>query len=323
MPKVKYHFNPHSLKFEKVVVSIWKKSLRVFAFLATAVVFATGIIFLAYTYLDSPKEKKLKREINQLSLQYELLNQRLVQTYSVLKDLQERDDNIYRVIFEAEPIPKTVQDAGFGGVNKYKSLEGYDNSELIIETTKKLDKISKKLYIQSKSFDEIFKLAKNKNLMMASIPAVMPISNKKLKMIASGYGYRIDPLYKTTKMHAGMDFSAPMGTPIYATGNGTVQSAEFDRGGYGNCVVINHGYGYQTLYGHMSRIAARAGQKVNRGDVIGYLGSTGKSTGPHIHYEVIKNGSKINPINFYYNDLSPSEYDQMLQLSSQSNQSFD
>ena len=240
MSKVKYYFNTHSLRYEKVVVSIWKKMLRLFAFLSTAVVFASVIVFIAYTYFDSPKEKRLKREINQLNLQYELLNNRLGQVGSVLKDLEDRDDNIYRVIFESEPISESIRNAGFGGVNRYKSLEGYDNSEILIETTKKLDNISKQLYIQSKSFDEIFKMAKNKTEMLASIPAIQPISNKKLTMIASGYGYRMDPIYKTQKMHAGMDFAANIGTSIYATGNGIIQSAEFNQGGYGNCVVINH-----------------------------------------------------------------------------------
>ena len=323
MPKVKYYFNKHSLKYEKVVISIWKRLFRVLGFLAAAVVFATVIIFFAYTYLDSPKEKQLKREISQLQLQYDFLNKRLNQVKGVITDLQERDDNIYRAIFEAEPIPESVREAGFGGVNKYASLEGFDNSDLIIETTKKLDKVSKQLYIQSKSFDEIYSLAKRKTEMLTCIPAIQPISNKKLKFIASGFGYRIDPIYKTMKFHEGIDFTAAIGTPIYATGNGTVLSSEMENGGYGRCVVLNHGYGYQSLYGHMSRLNVHPGQKVNRGDIIGYVGSTGKSTGPHVHYEVIKNGSKINPISFFYNDLSPAEYDAVLQIASQSNQSFD
>ncbi len=323
MAKVKYHFNTHSLKYEKVVVSIKKRLLSVLAFLSTAGVFATVILVVAYSYFDSPKEKKLKREISHLSLQYEVLSNRLHQVSSVLKDMEKRDDDIYRVIFEAEPIADNVRNAGFGGVNRYKSLEGYESSDLIIQTTEKLDKISKQMYIQSKSFDEVFKLVKNKSEMLASIPAIQPISKKNLKMIASGFGYRIDPLYKTIKMHTGLDFAAAIGTPIYSSGNGVVRTAQYEQSGYGNCVVINHGYGYQTLYGHMSRIAARPGQKVNRGDIIGYVGSTGKSTGPHLHYEVIKGSTKINPVNFFYNDLSPAEYQKMLEVSSQNNQSFD
>lgn len=323
MPKVKYHFNTHSLKYEKVVVSLWKRLWRALGFIATAVVFAAVIIFFAYTYFDSPKEKQLKREISQLKLQYEFLNKRLNQVNAVISDLSERDDNIYRVIFEADRIPESVREAGYGGSAKYAELEGYDNSELIIETTKKLDKISKQLYIQSKSFDEIYKLAKSKSEMLASIPAIQPISNKKLKMIASGFGYRIDPVYKTIKFHEGIDFTAAIGTPIYATGNGTVESAELEKGGYGRCVRINHGFGYVSLYGHMSRLNVKPGQKVNRGDIIGYVGSSGKSTGPHVHYEVIKNGIHMNPINFFYNDLTAAEYDAVLDISSQSNQSLD
>ncbi len=323
MPKVKYYFNTHSLKYEKVVTSLWKKFLRLFTFLAVASVFASVIVFFAYTYFDSPKEKQLKREISELSLQYDVISQRLDNVLGVLADLQGRDDNIYRVIFEAEPIPQSIRNAGYGGVNKYKSLEGFESSDLMIDVTRKLDRISKQLYIQSKSFDEIFRFAKNKTQMMACIPAILPISYKKLQAIASGFGYRIDPIYKTTKMHTGMDFSAPIGTPIYATGNGMIQSAEYDKGGYGYCVVINHGYGYQTLYGHMSRMNTYPGQKITRGDIIGYIGSTGKSTGPHVHYEVIKGGEKINPVNFYYSDLTPAEYDKILEIASQSNQSFD
>jgi murein DD-endopeptidase MepM/ murein hydrolase activator NlpD len=323
MSKVKYYFNTHSLKYEKVVVSIKKRLLSALAFVSTAGVFATLILLVAYSYFDSPKEKKLKREINNLSLQYEVLNNRLKQVSSVLKDMEERDDNIYRVIFEAEPISANVRNAGFGGVNKYKSMEGYGSSDLVIQTTEKLDRISKQMYIQSKSFDEVFKLAKNKTEMLASIPAIQPISRKNLKMIASGFGYRIDPLYKTVKMHTGLDFAAAIGTPIYASGNGTVRTAQYEQSGYGNCVVISHGYGYQTLYGHMSRMNVRPGQKINRGDIIGYIGSTGKSTGPHLHYEVIKGSTKINPVNFFYNDLTPVEYQKMLEVSSQNNQSFD
>jgi murein DD-endopeptidase MepM/ murein hydrolase activator NlpD len=201
-------------------------------------------------------------------------------------------------------------------------LEGFDNSALITETTKKMDKISKQIYIQSKSFDELFTMAKNKANMLVSIPAIQPISNTDLKKVASGFGWRIHPIYKTTKMHTGMDFSASVGTEIYATGNGVVVSSNEDRG-YGNNVIINHGYGYQTLYGHMSKIIRKPGQKVNRGDLIGYVGNSGSSTGPHLHYEVIKYNKKINPINFFYNDLSPAEYERMLEISSQSNQSFD
>jgi murein DD-endopeptidase MepM/ murein hydrolase activator NlpD len=241
----------------------------------------------------------------------------------VMGDLQERDDNIYRVIFEAEPISTDIRKAGYGGVNKYKALENYDYSGLMIETTKKLDRLAKQMYVQSKSYDELLKEVQNKNKLLASIPAIQPIANKRLRAMASGFGYRIHPIYKTSKLHTGMDFSAPVGTPIYATGDGVVVTADAEGRGYGNHVVINHGYGYRTLYGHMSRIKARRGQTVKRGEVIGYVGNTGTSTAPHLHYEVLKNNKPINPINFYYNDLSPQEYELMLEMSSRANQSFD
>ncbi|MDQ3050727.1 MAG: M23 family metallopeptidase [Bacteroidota bacterium] len=323
MPKAKYYFNTHSLKYEKVVIPWGKRILRILGFLATAIVFSVVIVAIAYAYLDSPKEKQLKREISQYTLQYELLQKRFDEVGLVLSDLQHRDDNIYRVIFEAEPIPSTVREAGFGGVDRYKSLEGYENAELMISTSRKLDQLTKQLYVQSKSFDEIAELAKNKSQMLASIPAIQPISNKDLTRMASGFGYRIHPIYKTTKMHEGMDFTAPVGTEIYASGNGVVKEIEYDSKGYGNHVIISHGFGYETLYGHMSKIKVRPGQKVNRGDVIGVVGSTGTSTAPHLHYEVIKQGNKINPINFFYNDLTAEEYEKMIEISSQSNQSFD
>ncbi|HEY6161380.1 MAG TPA: M23 family metallopeptidase, partial [Bacteroidia bacterium] len=221
------------------------------------------------------------------------------------------------------PIADNIRKAGFGGVDRYKELQGYQNSELVIETTKKLDRIAKQMYIQSKSFDEVIKLAKGKEKMLASIPAIQPISKKFLRHEPSGYGWRTHPIYKTAQFHPGMDFAAPLGTPIYATGDGVVERADDGESGYGNHVVINHGFGYQTLYGHMSRIACTVGQKVKRGQIIGYVGSTGLSTAPHCHYEVIKNGEKINPVNFYYNDLSPAEYQQLIELSSKSSQSFD
>lgn len=323
MPKAKYYFNTHSLKYEKIVVSFWKKFLRFVGWFATALVFSVIIIMIAYSYLDSPKEKQLKREINELTLQYELLQQRIVQAETVLKDLEHNDDNIYRVIFEADPIPQSVREAGFGGVNKYRSLESFDNSEIMIESSMKVDKLMKQLYIQSKSYDEIFALAKDKAEMLASLPAIQPVSNKDLTRIASGFGYRIHPIYKTSIMHTGLDFTATIGTEIYATGNGVVSKVEVNGRGYGNNVIIRHGFDYETLYGHMSKIKVKPGQKVKRGDVIGLVGSTGISTAPHLHYEVIKKGIKINPVNFFYNDLTPEEYEKMLIISSQATQSFD
>jgi len=290
-----------------------------------ASLFFGGLFYVGFNLVyDSPKEKQLIAEKVEPLLQYELLNNKLDQTSVILADLENRDDNIYRTIFEAEPIPDNLRKAGIGGVNRYKNLEKFKgDADIVISTTKKLDRLSKQLYIQSKSFDEIYELAKQKEELLASIPAIQPVSNKNLTRMASGYGMRIDPHYKTPAFHEGMDFTAPTGTPIYATGNGTVTRSDNGSRGYGNHVRIDHGFGYLTLYGHMSEIAVKQGQNVIRGEIIGYVGNTGKSSGPHLHYEVHKNDRPINPINFYFSDLSPEEYDLMIQLSSQENQSFD
>lgn len=322
MSKIKYRFNTHSLTYEKVGFS-WKKIvLKVLSYFATGTVFAAITVFIAFTYFDSPKEKMQKREIEWMGYQYEMLNKKLAQVQTVLNDIQKRDDNIYRMIFEADPIPEDIRKAGFGGVDRYKELEGFENSKIISTTTQRLDQISKQLYIQSKSFDEVVKMAKNKEQMLSCIPAIQPISNKDLKHEPSGYGMRMHPIYKYSKFHAGMDFTANIGTKIYATGDGVVETAEYGSG-YGNHVVINHGYGYKTLYGHMEKITVRVGQKVKRSELIGHVGNTGLSAGPHVHYEVHKNGEAVNPVNFYYNDLTPAEYKQMIEISSRASQSFD
>lgn len=323
MKKAKYYFNTHTLKYERIVVSLRKKLFKVFGFVATALVFGTIIVILAYSYLDSPKEKQLKAELEEMKLQYDIISKRVVRSERVLYDLQQRDENVYRVIFEAEPIPLSIRRAGYGGMNRYAHLEKSNNADLLINTSNKIDQLEKQLYLQSKSMDEIFQLAKNKNQMLASIPAIQPVSNKDLTRIASGFGYRIHPIYKTRMMHTGIDFTAPSGTEIFATGNGVVKKVEFAGRGYGNSIIISHGYGYETLYGHMSKIVVKQGKRINRGDLIGYVGNTGTSTAPHLHYEVIKGGSKINPINFFYNDLSPEQFEKVIEIASQSNQSFD
>jgi murein DD-endopeptidase MepM/ murein hydrolase activator NlpD len=323
MKKIKYYYNTQSLRYERFEESLRTKIIRALGFLSAAAVFAFFIVYLAYTYLDSPKEKQLKRELNQLKFQYGILNKKLDEMSEVLTELENRDDRTYRVILEAEPIPAEVRTAGVGGALRYRDLEGYSNSELMKSTTEKLDRIRRRMYIQSKSYDELAKIIKTKEEMLASIPAIQPVANKDLRRIASGFGMRIDPIYKVPRMHEGIDFTAPVGTPIYATGNGVVTTIEYGDRGYGNYVVIKHGYGYQTLYGHMSRIKAKPGQKVMRGDIIGYIGNTGKSTGPHCHYEVIRNNKKIDPINFFYNDLSPKEFQQLLEIAGRNGQSLD
>lgn len=323
MAKAKYRYNPHTLSYDKIELTLRDKIVRSFMFLGAGLVIGVVIYGLAYSFIDSPKEKQLKVDNAQLLSQYVILNKKLEQLAIVMEDVQHRDDNIYRVIFEAEPIAEEIRKAGFGGVNRYKELEGYNDSELIIKTAEKLDKLSKQLYIQSKSFDEVFEMAKKKEEMLASLPAIQPVSNIDLTRMASGFGNRTDPVYKTPKFHAGMDFTAPTGTPIYATGDGKIIRADRKSRGYGNHVRIEHGYGYVTLYAHMSKIAVKVGQKVKRGDVIGYVGNTGKSVGPHCHYEVRKNGTPINPVNFYFNDLTPKQYAKMIKLSNESTQSLD
>jgi len=322
MARIKYYYNTAKLRYEKVETTWKQRLLRIFGFLSVAAVFALLILVLAYSYLDSPKEKQLKREINQLQLQYELAHDKLGLMEKVMKNLQDRDDNIYRVIFEAEPISESIRTSGFTATN-YGELQSFSNGELMIETAKRINRVAKQMYIQSRSYDEVAKMVKDKAKLLSSIPAIQPISNKELNRIGSGFGYRIDPIYKTVKMHEGIDFTAPMRTEIYATGNGRVVEVERLHRGYGNMIVIDHGYGYRTLYAHLSKFNVRPGQQVKRGEIIGFVGNTGKSTAPHLHYEVIKDGAKVNPINFFYNDISASQYEQLITNASVVNQAFD
>ena len=323
MAKVKYRYNPDSLSYDRIEKSFGKKLLVLISYLV--VIFTAAIILnLLYSgFFNTPKEKRLLRENNQLLFQYELLNDQVSSLESVLSDIEKRDDNIYRTIFNAEPIPRSVRDAGFGGVNRYEYLEGFNQSNVVIETAKKLDKITKAVYVQSKSYDEIIGLALNREDQLASLPAIQPIPNKDLTRTASGWGFRIHPIYKILKFHYGMDFTAPTGTEIYATGDGRIITVEWSRRGYGNQIIIDHGYGYKTMYAHLSDFNVRLGQEVKRGDVIGYVGNTGLSTAPHLHYEVYMNNKKVNPINYYFNDLSPEEFNRMIELSMHSGQTFD
>jgi len=306
-----------------VKVTFRQRMMQFLSVFATGLVFASVVLILAYNFMESPKERILRREIEQYKLQYAILNERLENVQAVVADLQDRDDNIYRVIFESDPIPSSVRKAGFGGTDRYSRLEGYRNSDLIINTTRKLDVLTSQLVVQSKSFDEVFTLAKRKEELVASMPAIQPVSNKDLRRIGSYFGYRTDPFYKVTKFHEGIDFTAPVGTDIYATGDGTVTSVEFSRSGYGNCIIINHGFGYQTVYAHLSKMNVKKGEKVKRGQVIGFVGNTGKSTSPHLHYEVRKSGRPVDPINYFFNDITPEEYAQMIELSQRPSQSLD
>lgn len=319
----KYIFNHRTLSYEKYKLGWGKRFLRLFSYIITTGAFALVFVVIAFNFFGSPKERMQKRELEYLKLQYQILSDRLESMQNLLADMQERDDNIYRVIFEADPIPSTVRQAGYGGVDRYENLTGYNNSELVVNTAKRLDKIASQLYVQSKSFDEVFELAKNKAEMLSSIPAIQPVKNTDLRRISSYFGVRTDPFYKVNKFHQGVDFSAPIGTEVFSTGDGKVVKVEKSKWGYGNTLEIDHGFGYVTKYGHLNDFKVRKGEKVKRGQLIATIGNTGKSTAPHLHYEVHKNGRAVNPIHFFFNDLSPEEYELIIELSAQPTQSMD
>ena len=323
MAKVKYRFNPESLSFDKIRVSFKAWILKAFTFFTASIVIAVIYWGIFSYFFDSPKEKSLIRQNKQMHWQYEIMQKKLAQIENVLDDIQNRDDNIYRIILEAEPIPKSVRMAGFGGINRYEELEKMTSDTIVVQTAKKIDIISKRLYIQSKSYDEVIEKAMNKEQMLACLPAIQPVANKGLERTSSGFGWRMHPLYKIMQFHSGQDFAAPIGTEIYATADGVVERADESAHGYGKCVVIDHGFGYKTLYGHMNEFNVKVGQKVKRGSVIGYVGNTGFSTGPHVHYEVIKNGQKVNPVNYFFNDLSADQFDQIVKLSNNPTQTLD
>ena len=323
MAKVKYYYDSDTLSYRKIELRKRDKFRQMIVFLLASAMMGGLMVLLMYQILESPKEKVLRRELENMKLHYEVLNKKMAQAQEVLDGVQTRDNNIYRTYFEANPIPEEQRKAGFGGVNRYKSLDGFENSVMIKDATRNLDILSKQLYVQSKSLDEIINLAKDKEELLASIPAIQPVSKQDLTRMASGYGWRLDPFTKARKRHKGMDFTSPRGTPVYATGNGTVTRADNRASGFGHHIRIDHGFGYETLYAHLSKYNVRKGQKVKRGDLIGFVGSTGRSQAPHLHYEVHYNEEPVDPINFYYGDLSPEEFQEMLQTASQEGQSLD
>ena len=325
MAKVKYYYDSENLAYRKIITKKRKKFGFALLFLVASALFGflAFVVLLNTPYFETPKDRLQAREIENLKLHYAILNKKMDQLDDGLSALEDRDNNVYRVYFNAEPIPDEERKVGFTTANRYKELEGYDNSELVLNTTKRIEGLSKELAIQSKSLDYILKLAKAKNNLLAAIPAIQPVRNENLKRMASGFGYRTDPFTKARKMHEGMDFTANTGAPIYATGDGYVAQADNTASGFGNHVVIRHGFGYETLYAHLSKYKCRAGQHVKRGDVIGYVGSTGRSEGPHCHYEVHKNGKVVNPLNFYYGNISAVEYIAISKMANQENQSLD
>ena len=325
MSKVKYYYDSENLAYKRIQTKKRKKFGYVVLFLVSSALFGFLIFLLLIntSYFETPKDKIQAREIEALALNYKVLNKKLDLMNEVLEAIENRDNNIYRIYFNTTPISEEERKAGFGGVNRYKDVQGCNNSELMENTTKRVDVLTKELVIQSKSLDEIVALAKQKEKLLAAIPAIQPVKNEDLKQMASGYGYRSDPFTKIRKFHYGMDFTARTGTPIYATGDGVVYKADASLSGYGNHIEVNHGYGYKTLYAHLSKYNCRPGQRVKRGDIIGYVGSTGRSQAPHLHYEVFKNGERVNPLNFYYGSISAKEYIEISKLANQENQSLD
>jgi murein DD-endopeptidase MepM/ murein hydrolase activator NlpD len=314
MTKIKYRFNPESLKYDKVRTSVRRTIVKAFTFF-TATVAITIVYYLIYSqFFSTPKERILSREINQMTENYAALTKNLQQIEDVLVDIQQRDSNIYRTIFESEPVPQAILRAGFGGVNRYETLEGYSNSGLMVETTRRSEGLLNQLQVQSKMLDEMLEKANEKSEQLKTRPAIQPIENKDLTCTAASFGWRMHPFYRTKRFHEGMDFTAPVGTPVKATGDGEVTETQ-STGAQGIKVVIDHGYGYKTVYAHLDKFTVKAGQKVTRGDVIGKVGNTGMSTAPHLHYEVHKNGKPMNPINYFFNELTPAEFARIRDLS--------
>lgn len=323
MKKEKFRYNPETLSYDKVKLSWKEKIMRALLVIAPAMVIGFGFYILFSSVFISPREAQLQEENTFLNEQIKSMQEDVMLMTSVLSDIEKRDNEIYRVVFNAEPFPKELRELGTGGTDEYANLKGHDNSDRIIENAKTIKALEKRIYAQSISFDEVMKLAMEKEKMLASIPAIQPVSNEDLTRIASGYGWRVDPIYKTQKMHWGLDFTADKGTNVYASGNGVIKSIEQKKWGYGNSIIIDHGFGYTSRYAHLSAFNVKKGDKVVRGQVIGLVGSTGKSTAPHLHYEIEKNGKKIDPIHFFHSDLSAEEYERLLEMATNANQSFD
>jgi murein DD-endopeptidase MepM/ murein hydrolase activator NlpD len=319
----KYFYNTETHKFEKLVLSWQKQVLRWTGLACATIVTSIIIVAIAFRFLDSPKEKQMRAEIVHMRDAYAQLQNEVIQTDRSLLELEKRDDNVYRAIFESAPLPDSVRQGKKYSETDPQLFDYIPTEDLLGTVQTGVNNLRKRIAVQKRSYDTLEQMVSAKEKMLQCIPAIQPIANKSLEKLASGFGYRIDPIYKTPKMHTGLDFAAASGTPIYATADGTVIETGFDEGGYGNHVIINHGYGYQTLYGHMVRIKAGRGQRVSRGEVIGWVGSTGKSTGPHCHYEVIRNGEKINPVHYFFNDLTATDYDRLVRIAGAGNQSFD
>lgn len=320
--KKRYKINPETLAMEQVEhgLGYWLRQTGIY--ILAGIVLGVLFLFLFLTFFPSPREKQLQREKEALQSQLEVLNRQVDQMQIVMADLQQRDDNLYRVLFGAEPIPLSIRQGTQRKISYYEQIAQMTNNQLSADLAMKVDVLEKEIYVQAKSYDEVLEMAKNQEVRMENIPAIQPVMNKDLKRVASGYGMRVDPVYHVRKFHQGMDFTAPTGTEVFATGNAKVSFVGWKQG-YGNTVILDHGFGYQTLYAHLYKALVRKGQKVRRSDIIALVGNTGKSTGPHLHYEVRLNGRPVDPRNYYFYDLSPEEYDQMIQLSNNFGQMLD
>ncbi len=314
MAKKKYHFNPETLQMEQVTYTplYWLK--RSGTYIIGSMLIGIAFFFLFFSFFPSPREKQIRQQKEALETQYRLLSRQVDQMQLVLTDLQQRDDNLYRALFQADPLPRSFSAKANYRVAYYDSIARMTNYQLAANLTQKTENLERDLYVQAKSYEEILRYVKSQEIKMENLPAIQPVLNKDLTRVASGYGWRNDPVYHTRRFHAGMDFTAPIGTDVYATGNAKVTFTGWKQG-YGNCVIIDHGFNYETLYAHLSKSLVRKGQNVKRGDVIALVGNTGKSTGPHLHYEVHYKGHAVDPRNFYFQDLSPEQYDRMIQLS--------
>ena len=322
MRKVYYIYNPKTRTYDRVYPTVRQRVMSLLRSLFVGMGFGIGAFLLFLWIFGTPSEKELRIENSRLQAQYDVLSHRLDEALTVMKDLQQRDDNLYRVMLQADPIADPVRRASYGGTNRYEELMDLANADLVVNTTQKMDMLDRQLYIQSQSFDEVVKLCKENDEKLKCIPAIQPVANKDLKYTASGYGLRIDPIYNTTKFHEGMDFSANIGKTVYATGDGVVTKAGW-QSGYGKIIKIDHGYGYETWYAHLNDMDVRVGQKVVRGQVIGEVGNTGKSTGPHLHYEVHVKGRVVNPVNYYFMDLNADDYDKMIQMAANHGKVYD
>lgn len=322
MKKFKYHFNPESLSFDLIRLTIGQKAFRVLAYLLSSLVVGGGMLIIISMFTDLPKERILARELEFLRTQYELTNKKLDQAQAVLEELQNRDDNIYRVIFEADPVPSSVRNAGFGGVNRYADLEGYKNTEIVKETTRKLDDIMNKLYVQSKSYDLLFALGKDKQKMLTAIPSIIPL--EKYTRVGSFFSQRrLHPILKVYRPHNGVDFSTPVGTKVRAAGDGIIVDVNQRNYGYGVTITISHGYSYETFYAHLRKTLVKPGDLVKRGQIIAESGNTGLTIAPHLHFEIHRNSKPVDPINYLFTDITPQEYQQLIEMSKLGGQSLD